>query len=219
MDAFDPAPPVPPSSKPRQSRRTANLRTGGRSERVVRDVLRAAMDELSKSGYGPMRVDEVAARAGVNKTTVYRRWPTKADLVAAAVKRLAGYDDALVDTGSLRGDLIGMLNQVREMSKLPEVHAVSRIVTDARQNPDLEPIARVLRNNATEGRKAIVERAKARGEIAQDLDGSLLLDALTMPVSFRIMRYGEDISAREIEALVDMFLHGVLQKRASAAAE
>ena len=73
MDAFDPAPPVPPSSKPRQSRRTANLRTGGRSERVVRDVLRAAMDELSKSGYGPMRVDEVAARAGVNKTTVYRR--------------------------------------------------------------------------------------------------------------------------------------------------
>ena len=60
-------------------RRTVGARTGGRSERVVRDVLRAAIEELSTNGYSALRVEDVAARAGVNKTTVYRRWPTKAD--------------------------------------------------------------------------------------------------------------------------------------------
>lgn len=212
-------PSEPPVSSKSHSRRTANLRTGGRSERVVRDVLRAAMDELSRAGYGPMRVDEVAARAGVNKTTVYRRWPTKADLVAAAVKRIAGHDRGYEDTGSLRGDLVAMLNHVRELSKWPELRAVSRIIDEARENPELEPITRVLRKNATDARAEIVVRAKARGELAQDLDGLLFLDALVMPIAFRIARYGEDVEERQVEALVDMVLHGVLVKRPAAASE
>ncbi len=166
-----------------------------------------------------MRVDEVAARAGVNKTTVYRRWPTKADLVAAAVKRVAGHDRPYEDTGSLRGDLIAMLGHVRDLAMWPELRAVTRIVNDARENPELEPITRVLRQNATAVRSEIVERAKARGELAPDLDGRLFLDALVMPVTFRISRYGEDVTLEQIEQLVDMMLRGVLVKKHVAAAE
>src|SRR4051794_11893312 len=55
------------------SRRTVGARIGGRSERVVRDVLRAAIVTLGRSGYGALRVEDVAESAGVNKTTVYRR--------------------------------------------------------------------------------------------------------------------------------------------------
>ncbi|MBS2015182.1 MAG: TetR/AcrR family transcriptional regulator [Deltaproteobacteria bacterium] len=202
----------PPPSAPRASRRTSNVRTGGRSERVVRDVLRAAMDELSRAGYGPMRVDDVAAKAGVNKTTVYRRWPTKADLVIAAVKRMARHERAAPDTGSLRGDLLAMLTQAREVAMQPEVRAAARIVSEARDNAELEPIARVLRHNAAASRAVIVERAKARGELGAEVDGALLLDALVMPVTMRIARYGEEVGLDQVEALVDLVLYGALAK-------
>ena len=55
-------------------------RVGGRSARVVSAVLRMTLEVLGQEGYAGLRVEDVAARAGVNKTTIYRRWPTRADL-------------------------------------------------------------------------------------------------------------------------------------------
>lgn len=176
------------------------------------------MDELSRAGYGPMRVDDVAARAGVNKTTVYRRWPTKADLVIAAVKRMARHERGAPDTGSLRGDLVAMLMQAREVAMQPEVRAAARIVNEARDNAELEPIARIIRNNAAASRAVIIDRAKARGELAADVDGRLLLDALVMPVTMRIARYGEEVGVEQVETLVDLVLYGALAKRPAAGA-
>src|SRR5512138_898011 len=85
------------------SRRTGvrAARVGGRSERVVRDVLAAAAAEMARVGYVALRVEDVAARAGVNKTTVYRRWPTKADLVRDVLCGLGGDQHEAPDTGSL----------------------------------------------------------------------------------------------------------------------
>src|SRR5689334_5086908 len=80
-----------------------HARVGGRSERVVRDVLTAAVAELARVGYVALRVEDVAAGAGVNKTTVYRRWPTKAALVTAALRTTD--EPELPETGALRQDL------------------------------------------------------------------------------------------------------------------
>ena len=66
----------------------AAVRSGGRSARIVADVLRATAEELARVGYAALRMEEVARVAGVNKTTVYRRWPTKEDLVSAALLAL-----------------------------------------------------------------------------------------------------------------------------------
>src|SRR5687767_9883677 len=68
-------------------RRTRGI-LGGRSDQVVRRVLAAAMAEVARSGYAGFRMDAVAARARVNKTTIYRRWPTRAALVTALVERM-----------------------------------------------------------------------------------------------------------------------------------
>src|SRR3954465_15703976 len=94
------------------SERTETRRTrgvlGGRSERVVQQVLVATVGELAASGYGGFRMDVVSAVAGVNKTTIYRRWAGKALLVAAAVtwmRRLV-HDVPLPNTGSLERDLV-----------------------------------------------------------------------------------------------------------------
>src|SRR6266487_2194893 len=86
-------------------RRTLGTRPGGRSRRVVDEILRATAEELSTSGYAGLRIEDVAARSGVNKTTIYRRWPRKSDLVSAALLHLWA-DEAPPDTGSLREDLL-----------------------------------------------------------------------------------------------------------------
>src|SRR6185312_6061898 len=89
-----------------ETRRTRGV-LGGRSERVVQQVLVATVAELAESGYRAFRMYAVSAAAGVNKTTIYRRWPGKKQLVAAAVDwmRRFVHDVPLPDTGSLERDL------------------------------------------------------------------------------------------------------------------
>ena len=80
-------------------------RPGGRSARVAAAVLDATLGELGRVGYGRMRIDDVAARAGVNKTSIYRRWADKPGLVCAAMREVSG--EAIdADSGSLRADLL-----------------------------------------------------------------------------------------------------------------
>src|SRR5918996_1680041 len=88
-------------------RRTQGI-LGGRSEQVVRRVLDAALVELARSGYAGFRMDGVASRARVNKTTIYRRWPTRAALVTALVDRMRTplREKPLPDTGQLEPDLV-----------------------------------------------------------------------------------------------------------------
>ena len=85
-------------------RRSPQTRVGGRSARVVSTVLRTTLEVLGERGYAGLRIEDVAAQAGVNKTTVYRRWPTRADLVIAALTTLATPPKA-VHSGRLEGDL------------------------------------------------------------------------------------------------------------------
>ena len=83
-------------TNPIVSRAIGQVRTGGRSARVVRDVLASALEVFAERGYAAFSVEEAAKRAGVNKTTVYRRWPSKADLLAAG---RYGRDRQLADRG------------------------------------------------------------------------------------------------------------------------
>src|SRR5205085_4108016 len=80
------------------------IRVGGRSARVVAAVLQTTLEVLGQAGYNGLRIEDVALQAGVNKTTIYRRWPTRADLVIAALTTLAVPPTA-IETGSLESDL------------------------------------------------------------------------------------------------------------------
>src|SRR6187455_1103921 len=93
----------------RGPRKLARPRTGGRSARVVSEVLSATLEAFAEQGYAGLSVEAVALRAGVNKTTIYRRWPTKADLVGAALVSLRDDDPEPPNTGSLRDDLLQVL--------------------------------------------------------------------------------------------------------------
>src|SRR4051812_35901624 len=100
----------PPSLRP--TRRTENVRVQGRSARVVEAILQAVGEELGRVGYADLRIEDVATLSGVNKTTIYRRWPQKSELVTAAVERLTPVPE-VYDTGSLRSDLLALLHDIR----------------------------------------------------------------------------------------------------------
>src|SRR5579862_7114745 len=80
-------------------------RPGGRTARATQAILAAVIDELAETGYAALSLDRVAARAGVHRATVYRRWASKEALTADAVLASAAQDVPPPDTGTLRGDL------------------------------------------------------------------------------------------------------------------
>src|SRR3984885_1261290 len=102
------------ASHPARAIRAGLPRRGGRSARVVAEVLRATAEELARVGYAALRMEDVARAAGVNKTTVYRRWPTKMRLVAEAMRHERERRSVAPDTGSLREDLRVMLTALVE---------------------------------------------------------------------------------------------------------
>jgi AcrR family transcriptional regulator len=190
------------------ARRTGGVRTGGRSERVVASVLEAALAELARVGYAPLRLEDVAERAGVAKTTLYRRWPTKAILVAAALESSV-QKEVIPDTGSLRQDLLIMIEQSQQRMSTPEGLALARVVTiEAADDAELETLCRTLRDDFRVQRRNVIEQAKVRGDIHRDVDADLLLDAIYGPVMGRLLRFGERADRATCETLIDLVVTG-----------
>ena len=152
----------------------------------------------------------------MNKTTIYRRWPTKADLVAAAIRASAGHHEALPDTGSTRRDLVEMLRRAIAFAGTPEGRAVTRLISVESGDPDVDQLGRSLRAGLLRQRSVIIERGKLRGELPAETDPGLLVDAIFMPVTTRILRHGEDVDAATAEAFVDLALAGARNGAARA---
>lgn len=187
-----------------KTRRTGNVRTRGRAALVVEGVLHATLQELTRVGYANLRVEDVAERAGVHKTTVYRRWPTKAELVGAAIRQL---QLPPIDTGTVRGDLVASLLQVSDLSPLER--GLARVVLAERTEPDLDALTRKLRKGFRRARMAMVERGVERGELPKGVDAALLVDLVTSPVQQALL-FDERIRPRQIERIVDVALAGIL---------
>jgi AcrR family transcriptional regulator len=152
---------------------------GGRSERVVQQVLVATVAELAKSGYGEFRMDAVSATARVNKTTIYRRWPGKALLVAAAVEwmRRFVHDVPLPDTGSLERDLAAAFRRRVSFKDRVEGQAWARLLAEKHDSEVSAVIGDAVKERSRAW-YAMVTRAIARGELPGGTDPRLLLGML-----------------------------------------
>ena len=101
------------------SPRTPTRRRGAALEQAI---LRAAMDELTETGYAGLTMERVARRAGTNKNAIYRRWPNRAALGIAAYQQFTVAGSPLPDTGELRGDALELLR----LANSGDVECVSR---------------------------------------------------------------------------------------------
>jgi AcrR family transcriptional regulator len=192
------------------TRRTEGVRIKGRAARVVSDVLTATAEELSRVGYGALRVEDVAARSSVNKTTIYRRWPTKPELVGAALHAV-WQSPEVPDTGSLRSDFIASLTRTVTFAMSPIGRGLTRVIQVERAHPELEPIARSLREDLRSRREELVRRAIDRNELPPDTDPRFLHDMMAAPIFWRLFTDGESVDAAFIENVVDVVLSGVRQ--------
>ena len=145
---------------------TQTVRGRPRDPRRREAILHAAMALIAEVGYDRATVEAVAARAGVSKPTIYRRWPGgKAEIVADAIRAKRADGASLPDTGSLRGDLLAMLSAIRGTVD-EDTHVAGGLISQLRASPEL---AQLFRDEviADERRRydVLLERAAARGEI------------------------------------------------------
>jgi AcrR family transcriptional regulator len=130
-------------------------------------ILDATLAALAESGYDGMTINMVAARAGAARATVYRRWPTKADLVLDAVARMSGSDvdpDDLPDTGSLRGDMAAAsVDQTGQEQQL-RIKVLTALLTLSTIEPRLAEAATAGIGLWIAATRTLLQRAVDRGE-------------------------------------------------------
>ena len=161
-------------------------RPGGRTARVRAEVLAAVQAELAEHGYDGLTIDAVAARSGVHRTTVYRRWKTVAGLLVDLLQ--AGLDDSWepADTGSLEGDLIALNREVH--AALTEQPSVTQAVIAAsfRTPEAAEALTHFWTDRYTRS-AVVVERAIRRGELPSTTDAHQLLLTATAPLYHQLV--------------------------------
>ncbi|WP_285031226.1 TetR/AcrR family transcriptional regulator [Mycolicibacterium sp. lyk4-40-TYG-92] len=178
-------------------------RPGGRSARVVAAVHTATLELLAETGYESLQLSDVAKRAQVNKTTVYRRWPTKAALVADLLVSFTKSNVATPDTGSLQADLEQLLGDIA--TALAD-RAIRAVLNGALTGADDSDDVRIARDGfwAERFRRsgAVVERAIARGEIPPGTDPRAVLEMAASPVYFRVLFTADAITPDYVGEIV-----------------
>jgi AcrR family transcriptional regulator len=182
----DPAAATPPSQA--EAGAVPATRPRGRPRRpdVDRAILEATLDAFIQDGYAGMSVDGVAERAGVAKATVYRRWPSKQELLIAAGQQLYEEHVHFPDSGELRTDLVALLRVVRHLATQTKAgQAMPRMVREVAAGTSL---GRAFQEQVLLPRfrlaKEILARAQERGELRADLDLDLAVASLVGTVIF-----------------------------------
>jgi AcrR family transcriptional regulator len=199
-----PATPAPPS------RRVGRPR----SDRAHRAILDAARAELVEHGFSRFRLEHVAARAGVGKATIYRRWPSKEALAEELLIQLATPYIAVADVGDTRAELLATVTSVvRGVTETEYGPVIRALLSQIAINPALgDPFrATVVRSRREEVRR-VVERGIARGDLRADADPEVATELLVGPVYFRLM-FGGDLDEAFAEQVVDAVLEGYAIRR------
>ena len=185
----------------------SRARVGGRSARVVSAVLRMTLEVLGQEGYAGLRVEDVAARAGVNKTTIYRRWPTRADLVVAALTSLATPPVA-VETGRLACDLKATFMTATTLRSTPVGRGVVQALIAERGDPEVDRVVCEIRERHRAPARRVLERARRRGDLPKRVDIELLLDVLAGTINTRLREHPDRLDPQWVGRVVRLVLSG-----------
>jgi AcrR family transcriptional regulator len=151
-----------------------------RSQASHQAMLQATLTLLAEVGYDRMSIDAIAARAGVGKTTIYRRYRGKEELVADAIETIRA-EVLIPNTGSLEGDIESLITQAAEMTLNPVGRkSVAMIISSACSHPKFAQVYwEKYLNPRRQAFEIMLDRAKVRQEIPSDLDSGLVFDAIS----------------------------------------
>jgi AcrR family transcriptional regulator len=190
--------------------REASPRSGRpRSERAHQAILTAARELLIEGGFSALRLEHVAARAGVGKATIYRRWASKEALAQDLLLQLAGPHIAVAETGNTREELLATVtNPMRALTETDFGPVIRAMLAQIASNPSVGDPFRatvVAARRAEVGR--VIRRGIARGDLRPDADTALATELLVGPVYFRLL-FGGVLDLDFAERVVDSVLRG-----------
>lgn len=187
---------------------TPQQRPGGRSARVTAAVQAATITALMEHGLDGLAIEDIAARAGVNKTTIYRRWGTREDLLADALVANSGRQIEIPDTGRLRDDFVVFALRVRDALVAPTSQALLSALAGGSHHERLDDVGRRFWAERLAAARPIVERASARGEATHDVAADDLVLRIVGPLWLGVMGPGRPLSDAFVEQTVHIVLRG-----------
>jgi AcrR family transcriptional regulator len=186
-------------------------RPGGRSARVRSAVLQSAFIVLTEQGIEAFTVAEVAARAGVHETSIYRRWGTKTALALDACLHFAEATLVVPDTGSLRSDLVAVLERLVALLASPQGQAF--LALTASRHPDAVAARRSYFRRRFALARVMFDKAASRGEFPRRVDPLVFLEALIAPLYLRLLVTGEPLEEWPRNEMIDRLLNAYTVSR------
>ena len=189
---------------------TAARRGRPRSDATHRRILDAARELLTEGSYADFRMEHVAARAGVGKAAIYRRWRSKQALAQDLLVELAGPHIAIAETGDTREELLAaVVNPMRAVTDTPFGPVIRSLMSQIATDPKLgDPFrATVVAARRAEVTK-VIERGIARGDLRRDADPTIATELLVGPIYFRVM-FGGELTLDFANRVVDSVLEGL----------
>ena len=172
-----------------------SLRPGGRTARTRAAVMQAVTGELIENGYAGTTVEQVAVRAGIAKTTIYRRWGGLDGLLADLMAEHAAQEIPVPDEGDLDADLRALARGVVTSLRDPAIKAAfSSMVAAAVQNPAAREVLSRFLTARTAKMTVIIDRATLRGDLPPDTDAAGVIRTVTALIYYRLFIAGEPLS-------------------------
>lgn len=199
-------------TEPEQAARKAGR---PRSTQAHQAILEATLTLFAQEGLAGLSIEAIAERAGVGKNTIYRRWPTKEDVIKEALT-LFREDLPLPDTGHIRTDLLTVAKHAQELFHRDPLIAqlMTKLIAEIKTTPE---IYRAFYDKLVAPRREqfrqMIRRAQARGEVREDLDTTFIISLI-----FALLVYGSffseliDPDARQVfdpDTAVDVLLCGI----------
>ena len=181
-----------------------------RDARADGAILEATLQLIGELGVYGFRTEDVAARAGVGKGAIYRRYRSKDELVTAAIAAVVSEEIAVPDTGSTRADLLVLMREAVDLYRGALAgRLMPNLIGAMAQKPEL---AHSIRDGFLAGRRAalaeVLRRGVERGDLDRNLDLDLALDVLGGPLFYRLLVTGGPIDEQFAEGIADLILRG-----------
>lgn len=180
-----------------------------RSDEARRKAMVAATELIVERGVGNLSIEEVAARSGVAKTTIYRHWPERGSLILDAVRSHFEHIGA-PDTGSLRGDLtayFGLMHRRDLSGRVGDI--MPCIIEAAGRDPEMAELVDRFGQERERGLTRILERARERGELTTDVDTETLMGVIVGPIVFHKVVRRRTLTSEYVERCLDIVLGGL----------
>ena len=184
-----------------------------RSPETRAKILKAAYEMLLEVGFMDLTIEGVAAKAKVGKPTIYRRWKTKAALAMDAFLEVINPEITFPDTGSVKEDFREQMLKLVKLMNSSRGEVLASVIGCGQAD---EELIVVYRDNWLTPRrkdaKRILQRGIERGELREDIDEEIAIDALYSPLFYRLLLKHQPLTDKFVNELVDLEMNGLIAK-------